>query len=134
MSREGRSLPPVLDGTSSSILPPDVTFAPHNTDSHNSSAGSGSPRSPRRGNRENTPLLAGTDSDYVYFDNVFPDDPEYTNIIRKAETAIEHGVYPERIYQGSSGSYFVKNLDGKVSRNLVLLNLCPHISFIFNFI
>lgn len=26
--------------------------------------------------------------------------------------AIEHGIYPERIYQGSSGSYFVKNTAG----------------------
>jgi len=27
----------------------------------------------------------------------------------QAECAIDSGVYPERIYQGSSGSYFVKN-------------------------
>ena len=31
----------------------------------------------------------------------------------KAEAAIEAGVYPTRIYQGSSGSYFVKNPEGK---------------------
>ena len=30
------------------------------------------------------------------------------------EAAIEAGVYPTRIYQGSSGSYFVKDIDGKV--------------------
>jgi phosphatidylinositol 4-kinase type 2 len=28
------------------------------------------------------------------------------------ETAIAAGVYPERIAQGSSGSYFVKNSEG----------------------
>ena len=37
------------------------------------------------------------------------DDPEYTAIIRAAEDAIAAGILPERIYQGSSGSYFVKN-------------------------
>jgi hypothetical protein len=32
--------------------------------------------------------------------------------MRDAESAIENAVYPERIYQGSSGSYFVKDDDG----------------------
>ncbi|XP_014241184.1 phosphatidylinositol 4-kinase type 2-alpha isoform X2 [Cimex lectularius] len=32
----------------------------------------------------------------------------------QAHTAIENKVYPERIYQGSSGSYFVKNPSGKI--------------------
>ena len=32
--------------------------------------------------------------------------------MRQAEQAIESGLYPERIYQGSSGSYFVKNTEG----------------------
>ncbi|XP_055848398.1 phosphatidylinositol 4-kinase type 2-alpha isoform X2 [Episyrphus balteatus] len=41
-------------------------------------------------------------------------DPEFHEIITQAEIAIEHGIYPERIYQGSSGSYFVKNPAGKV--------------------
>lgn len=41
--------------------------------------------------------------------NEFPEDPEFREIIRKAERAIEEGIYPERIYQGSSGSYFVKD-------------------------
>lgn len=31
--------------------------------------------------------------------------------------AIEHGIYPERIYQGSSGSYFVKNTAGVSNAN-----------------
>ena len=34
-------------------------------------------------------------------------------MIRSAELAIDNGIYPQRIYQGSSGSYFVKNSDGK---------------------
>lgn len=44
--------------------------------------------------------------------NEFPEDPEFREIIRKAEKAIEEGLYPERIYQGSSGSYFVKDSQG----------------------
>lgn len=36
-------------------------------------------------------------------------DPEFNAIIRAAEQAIDSGVFPERIYQGSSGSYFVHN-------------------------
>ena len=34
--------------------------------------------------------------------------------MRQAEAAIDAGVYPARIYQGSSGSYFVKDVDGKI--------------------
>eukprot|EP00069_Balaena_mysticetus_P016799 bmy_02063T0 len=41
--------------------------------------------------------------------NTFLDDPEFADVILKAEQAIEFGVYPERISQGSSGSYFVKD-------------------------
>ena len=43
----------------------------------------------------------------------FSDDPHFTEVIRTAELAIDNGIYPQRIYQGSSGSYFVKNSDGK---------------------
>ncbi|KAL6481885.1 hypothetical protein MHYP_G00099650 [Metynnis hypsauchen] len=46
--------------------------------------------------------------------NEFPEDPEFREIVRKAERAIEDGIYPERIYQGSSGSYFVKDSQGKI--------------------
>ncbi|KAI1277997.1 Phosphatidylinositol 4-kinase type 2-beta [Halotydeus destructor] len=45
--------------------------------------------------------------------NTFPDDPEFSAVIKEAEKAIEHDVYPERISQGSSGSYFVKSSDGQ---------------------
>uniref|UniRef100_A0A8K9XXZ2 Phosphatidylinositol 4-kinase type 2 n=1 Tax=Oncorhynchus mykiss TaxID=8022 RepID=A0A8K9XXZ2_ONCMY len=48
-----------------------------------------------------------------YF-NHFPGDPEFGDIIQRAEQAIEGGVFPERISQGSSGSYFVKDSKGKV--------------------
>lgn len=40
------------------------------------------------------------------------DDPQFSEIIRIAEIAIEQGIYPERIYQGSSGSYFAKEPEG----------------------
>lgn len=47
------------------------------------------------------------------------DDPQFSDIVRAAELAIEHGIYPERIYQGSSGSYFVK--DTEDVRNMLIL-------------
>jgi phosphatidylinositol 4-kinase type 2 len=49
----------------------------------------------------------------VKIDNNFEDDPEFNNIIHEAETAIEEGVYPQRISQGSSGSYFVFDSTGQ---------------------
>ena len=50
-------------------------------------------------------------SDSEYQGNHF-DDTEFTGIIHSAEQAIDVGILPERIYQGSSGSYFVKDKDG----------------------
>lgn len=44
--------------------------------------------------------------------NEFPEDPEFEAVVRQAELAIERGFFPERIYQGSSGSYFVKDPQG----------------------
>ncbi|EDW68141.2 phosphatidylinositol 4-kinase type 2-alpha isoform X1 [Drosophila virilis] len=41
--------------------------------------------------------------------NTFGDDPLFSEIVAQAEYAIEKGILPERIYQGSSGSYFVKD-------------------------
>ncbi|XP_030418939.1 phosphatidylinositol 4-kinase type 2-beta isoform X2 [Gopherus evgoodei] len=41
--------------------------------------------------------------------NLFLDDPEFAEIVLRTEQAIECGVFPERISQGSSGSYFVKD-------------------------
>lgn len=40
------------------------------------------------------------------------DDPEYGEIIKQAERAIVGGILPVRIPAGSSGSYFVLNLEG----------------------
>lgn len=49
----------------------------------------------------------------VRIDNNFEDDPEFNNLINEAEAAIEEGVYPQRISQGSSGSYFVFDSSGQ---------------------
>lgn len=49
-----------------------------------------------------------TDTRYV---NTFEDEA-FNTVIHVAEDAIAAGHDPERIYQGSSGSYFVKNCDG----------------------
>jgi hypothetical protein len=85
-----------------------VSYAPRNERS---------PRSPTRDSRagegtgENSPLLAprSLELEYGDFENNFPDDPIFQDIVRHAEDAIEFGHYPERIIQGSSGSYFVKD-------------------------
>ena len=37
------------------------------------------------------------------------EDPTFSALVRAAEDAIQAGVNPEMILQGSSGSYFVKN-------------------------
>ncbi|NXD31384.1 P4K2A kinase, partial [Spelaeornis formosus] len=44
--------------------------------------------------------------------NDFPEDPEFADVVRRAELASERGIFPERISQGSSGSYFVKDPQG----------------------
>ena len=41
-------------------------------------------------------------------ENDFPDDQNFSQLVHSAELAIDYGVYPERIAQGSSGSYFVR--------------------------
>ncbi|XP_055494109.1 phosphatidylinositol 4-kinase type 2-beta [Leucoraja erinacea] len=46
--------------------------------------------------------------------NHFPEDPEFADIVLIAEQAIESGIYPQRISQGSSGSYFVKDAKGRI--------------------
>ena len=37
---------------------------------------------------------------------------DFAAVVVEAVRAINHGVFPERIAQGSSGSYFVKNMRG----------------------
>ncbi|KRX98740.1 Phosphatidylinositol 4-kinase type 2-beta [Trichinella pseudospiralis] len=44
----------------------------------------------------------------------FPGDTVYNDMLQQAEEAIEAGVYPKRIAQGSSGSYFVRNVKGEI--------------------
>ncbi|KAJ9578742.1 hypothetical protein L9F63_005031, partial [Diploptera punctata] len=85
-------------------LLPEVAFAP-------GSNNGGTIDSPRV-NRENQPLLGRMESDVTF--NNFPDDPQFSDLVRQAEIAIDNSIYPERIYQGSSGSYFVKNPAGKI--------------------
>ncbi|XP_023816683.1 phosphatidylinositol 4-kinase type 2-beta isoform X4 [Oryzias latipes] len=82
-------------------------------------AGSSSPRDKKR-NRRNR-HSSSSDKDTVASPgahggdfNHFPEDPEFADIIQRAEQAIEGGVCPERISQGSSGSYFVKDSKGKI--------------------
>ncbi|XP_074613409.1 phosphatidylinositol 4-kinase type 2-alpha-like [Acropora palmata] len=51
-------------------------------------------------------------SDTEYQGNHF-DDAEFSSVVHAAEQAIDAGILPERIYQGSSGSYFVKDKEGR---------------------
>ncbi|XP_076651379.1 phosphatidylinositol 4-kinase type 2-alpha-like [Halictus rubicundus] len=62
--------------------------------------------------RESQPLLGRLELDVTF--NRFPDDPQFSELVWQAECAIDNGIFPERIYQGSSGSYFVKNPAGKI--------------------
>lgn len=52
----------------------------------------------------------------------FLDDPQFSELVWQAELAIDNGIFPERIYQGSSGSYFVKNPTG-VRYNILSLKI-----------
>ena len=95
-----------------------------------------------RGVQEYAPLLNRMDIDMTF--NYFPgnlihfdfslfeiqqrlfhckistDDPQFSDIVRAAELAIEHGIYPERIYQGSSGSYFVKDVEEVITMKIIM--------------
>ena len=46
---------------------------------------------------------------YEAYTNEFPDDPDFSSLVRQAETAMDLMIYPKRITQGSSGSYFVQD-------------------------
>lgn len=65
---------------------------------------------------EQSPLLSKcTDSDSdSFFVNHIENDPLFSKIIHSTEEAIYMGVLPERIYQGSSGSYFVRDKTKKI--------------------
>jgi hypothetical protein len=61
---------------------------------------------------ENVPLISRTLSSPATshaLANEF-DDEEFARLVREAEYAIDHGVSPQLISQGSSGSYFVRNI------------------------
>lgn len=77
---------------------PDVTFGPSNS-------------ALRSISRESQPLLSRMDHEFLCQCNTFRDDPQFSQIIREVELAIANGIAPERISQGSSGSYFVRNED-----------------------
>ncbi|KAL6030293.1 hypothetical protein STEG23_036191 [Scotinomys teguina] len=53
--------------------------------------------------------------------NTSLEDPEFADSVFRAEQAIETGIFPERISQGSSGSYFVKDPE----RNIIRRTLRP---------
>lgn len=65
---------------------------------------------------EQSPLLSKcTDSDSdSFFVNHIENDPQFSKIIHCTEEAIYMGILPERIYQGSSGSYFVRDKSKKI--------------------
>lgn len=60
---------------------------------------------------------------YLFFVFFFRkiDDPAFSDLVWQAEVAIDNGIFPERISQGSSGSYFVKNPSGVSATILFLL-------------
>jgi len=106
-STDASSLEATTTTTDHTVLP-DVTFV-------KSSPSAGLEGTTRNATfSESQPLLRRMDTtESGDFTNNFPDDPEFTTLIREAEMAVEQEIYPERIYQGSSGSYFVLNRDHK---------------------
>jgi hypothetical protein len=89
-----------------------------------------------RQDSENQPLLTNDTShlsddqaalsDFVHLScNHFDDDPEFNEKIKQVEFAIDHNILPQRIYEGSSGSYFAKN-----SEYVVICCCCAKIWFI----
>ncbi|XP_027498804.1 phosphatidylinositol 4-kinase type 2-beta isoform X2 [Corapipo altera] len=60
------------------------------------------------------PRAAAGHTGHIADMNIFLDDPEFAEFILRTEQAIECGVFPERISQGSSGSYFAKDPKGKI--------------------
>jgi len=64
---------------------------------------------------ENTPLLLQSDRfNYIGIisGNYAPEDSEFGRVFSDVEQAINHGICPQRILRGSSGSYFVRNSVG----------------------
>ncbi len=71
-------------------------------------------------NSESQPLLSSpslnpmelSDNHLQPWNTNLINDPDYAEVVKQAERAIEGGVLPVRIAAGSSGSYFVRNLEG----------------------
>lgn len=66
------------------------------------------PRANGTSKTERVPLIRSSSSESSSNRNEF-DDPEFASLVREIESAIDQGIVPERIYQGTSGSYFAKN-------------------------
>ena len=70
----------------------------------------------------------GVVSDFVHLScNHFEDDPEFNEKIKQVEFAIDHNILPQRIYEGSSGSYFAKNTN-------MVINLHMHLYYSYNYL
>ncbi|KJE96797.1 hypothetical protein CAOG_09035 [Capsaspora owczarzaki ATCC 30864] len=63
---------------------------------------------------ESTPLLSPTMDDEGNVLSQPYDDPEFRALLSEVEDAFHAGIHPQRIAQGSSGSYFVRNRQGKI--------------------
>lgn len=69
-----------------------------------------------------TPNMESSDDPHLPpWNTTITDDPEYADVIKQAERAIEGGILPVRIAAGSSGSYFVKNLEGVCHPSMIPL-------------
>lgn len=56
-----------------------------------------------------SPLIRSSSSESSSANRNEFEDREFAALVREIEGAIDLGILPERIYQGSSGSYFTKN-------------------------
>ncbi|XP_038046442.1 phosphatidylinositol 4-kinase type 2-beta-like [Patiria miniata] len=107
-SRQDANPSPGTPSSPQSALP-DVIFAPK-LESTSLNSPAAQERQPLLKHGTRSSLLKSVDLDDF---NIFNDDAEFTDFVKKAEDAIFQDIYPERIIQGSSGSYFVKNVDKK---------------------
>eukprot|EP00052_Salpingoeca_macrocollata_P022892 m.200103 g.200103 ORF g.200103 m.200103 type:complete len:406 (-) comp21910_c0_seq3:76-1293(-) len=62
----------------------------------------------------NTPLLEDTAIEDGNRSDLKRADPKFYSAFLAVENAIEHGLHPQRIEQGSSGSYFCRDVSGDI--------------------
>ncbi|GMT36794.1 hypothetical protein PFISCL1PPCAC_28091, partial [Pristionchus fissidentatus] len=68
-----------------------------------------------RGSEERHGFTSGTDEEAIMTEEYGSmGSSHFQEVVSEAIKAINCGVFPERIAQGSSGSYFVKNRQGKI--------------------